>query len=521
MGPPDWQDPARAPPGKHHVMMEWAADTGVTPKSIFDERGYYRWVEPDSHITVCLKPEAMDRLQVEVLRGLDAHPNLGKEVGGILLGRVDFREDRVLIVVNDFEPVNVEHSNGPHYVLGNKRDAVNFEAALVWGPKRIGASVVGYYRSHNRHGLFLTSDDLHLIQRHFPGPDNLFLIVKTLANRTCTVGFFFWKDGYIQFELTGSEAPLLPVLLPAPAEARPAGAALQTSVEESVARPAPLSRFRSLHGRLIHGIVAAGAAAAVTGAVVHYREYRSGRRSDSAAIPVAAKEAVLKPPMAGAPASPRKSSSPAIRSRQSSPQSGSQLTTRVRGEPAASSHTRARDATIAGSPIASRPLAANLTKAPSDPIELLLPSAPETPREMTLAPDPTALLPLVSQDPVAPLISAAPEHSGATAPPSHSSFPVARTLVGPKLIHQATPAVPRGVGPKITADVQLVVEVGIDATGKVTSARIASASGGASGLLTIEVLKAAQLSRFQAAQENGHNVTSITLMTFRFEAVSH
>ena len=68
----------------------------------------------------------------------------------------------------------------------------------------------------------------------------------------------------------------------------------------------------------------------------------------------------------------------------------------------------------------------------------------------------------------------------------------------------------------ITTDAQVDVVVAIDTNGKVTSARVQSTKGVASGLLTIEALKAAQLFRFRPAQENGSNVASSMVLTFRF-----
>lgn len=170
---------------------------------------YYRWVEPESNITVCLEFRALDRLQLAVLRGIDSSYERN-EVGGILLGRKELDEDRILIFVDEFEPVPSEHRNGPFYAL-TAEDALRFDAALAECSARQPVSVVGFYRSHNRDGLFLSKDDLRLIQRHFCGPDNLFLLIKTLPSRACTAGFFFWKDGRVQSEYTDSEAPLIPV----------------------------------------------------------------------------------------------------------------------------------------------------------------------------------------------------------------------------------------------------------------------------------------------------------------------
>jgi len=68
----------------------------------------------------------------------------------------------------------------------------------------------------------------------------------------------------------------------------------------------------------------------------------------------------------------------------------------------------------------------------------------------------------------------------------------------------------------ITTDVQVDVAVAIDANGKVTGARIASTKGTAARLLTVEALKAAQLFRFQPAQEDSRNVASSVVLAFRF-----
>ena len=68
----------------------------------------------------------------------------------------------------------------------------------------------------------------------------------------------------------------------------------------------------------------------------------------------------------------------------------------------------------------------------------------------------------------------------------------------------------------ITTDVQVDVAVIIDADGKVISTRVAFTKGAAAGLLTIQALKAAQLFRFQSAREDGKNVVSSTVLTFRF-----
>src|ERR1017187_1960245 len=90
-----------------------------------------------------------------------------------------------------------------------------------------------------------------------------------------------------------------------------------------------------------------------------------------------------------------------------------------------------------------------------------------------IAPKVPVAPPPISENPVMPA-SEAPR-AGATigvAPPVSTpappASPAADTFAGPRVVHQATPAVPRGIGPMITTDVQIDVAVAIDASGKVT-----------------------------------------------------
>ena len=66
----------------------------VSLKAQFDERCYYRWAEPNSEITIFLRSEAMDRLQLQALGSMDSSRPAGMEVGGILreIGRASCRE---------------------------------------------------------------------------------------------------------------------------------------------------------------------------------------------------------------------------------------------------------------------------------------------------------------------------------------------------------------------------------------------------------------------------------------------
>jgi hypothetical protein len=112
----------------------------------------------------------------------------------------------------------------------------------------------------------------------------------------------------------------------------------------------------------------------------------------------------------------------------------------------------------------------------------------------------------------APLITAP------TVPPQTPDrpLPVERSFVAPQIVHQVAPAIPLGVGPKITTSIQIDVKVTVDDSGKVIGAHVSSSRGAAAGLLTLEVLKAAQLFRFRPARENDRPVRGEAVLTFRF-----
>jgi len=171
---------------------------------------YCLWQEPETDTRIYLKVATAERLQIEVLRGRERFPGGEAEVGGILIGRTEMDDEGTLTLIDDFVPVACSYESGSRYCLSGN-DIVNFQAALAESSATRGLSVLGYYRSHNRDDLYLSTDDLTLIHRFFPEEDKVFLVIKTLPSRACTAGFFFWEDGHIQSEFTYLEVPLSPV----------------------------------------------------------------------------------------------------------------------------------------------------------------------------------------------------------------------------------------------------------------------------------------------------------------------
>jgi TonB family protein len=474
---------------------------------------YYQWAEPDSDITACLNLETIDRLQAEVLRGLLRFSTDRNEVGGILLGRTTFEEDRRLTFVEDFEVFPRERRGGPAYALSGD-DEIRLETSLKRYTGGPALSAVGYFRSHNRDGLFLSADDLRVIERHFRDPHSVFLLIKTLPSGACTAGFFFWKGGRIQSEFTDSEVPLMPVSFALPdaaAEVSPA----------PIAEPAPTPR-RDLR-RLARPIAVTAVAAAVTLAVVRYEEARPANHPvsrEERSIP-AAQPAIQARPVAVRDSRPIAEPAPAAASRRHEPPEASPRREETEpNTPAVVDQTPlpAPPVTVATStPPPSNPAALTAERpaeiAPVSPPVTTVPAPPPSPVPSASAPVPEKVVALPVTPPPAPPPPVSAASSSSTIPAV--SAPT-NTYVGPRVIHQATPAVPRGVAPMMTSDVEVDVAVTIDDKGRVTGARVASTRGSAAALLTIEALKAAQLFRFQPARDHDRNVAGSTILTFRF-----
>ncbi|MDP9171833.1 MAG: hypothetical protein M3N54_14550 [Acidobacteriota bacterium] len=471
------------------LMREAGAVAELATRSRLDD--YYRWLEADSEITVCLNLRAAERLQRETLHGGNFLAQ--SEVQGVLLGSREREAGRTVVFIDDFKPVP-----GGHAAFGGVLEGL---------ARRQTPSVVGYYRSHNREGLFLAADDLRLIQSHFQDPNSVFLLIKPLANNACTAGFFFWKDGRVRTEFTDSEVPLIPVSAAAgdgsvswkdAAGDVPVGAVENEPEPRRDRRPLIAGLVLAMAGALGFAVLRQGGG---TGAV------RSAIPPVLRTVPaVVSKDAPLE---TGTPPEPQKRvAAVASAPQKAPPQPG------VMAPAAAAPHEDTKPAAV-------------VEKAPAAemavvPAERLVETAAAIHAAAPPAPAPVVENPVrpAVELPQAEAIQRIAPPVAAPAAPATASLE-ARTFTAPRVIHQVTPAVPRGVGPMITGDVQVDVAVGIDAFGKVTSCRVAGTRGAAAGLLTIEALKAAQLFRFQPAQENSRDVPGSLVLTFRFASTTH
>jgi hypothetical protein len=194
--------------------------------------GYYVWEVEGQPVAIHLHLEVVDRLGPEIMRGFGAVPKRGAEVGGVLLGTIEHGE-QTIVRIEDFEPVACDYKRGPSYLLTEDDGAMFEDAWARWQPEGSEpAYAVGYYRSHTRDGLSLAPEDIDLLERYFPDPEHVALLVKPFATKVSTAGFFVRKDGTFpqataqefplrRRELTGEEPPPRRPLTDRPRDRRP------------------------------------------------------------------------------------------------------------------------------------------------------------------------------------------------------------------------------------------------------------------------------------------------------------
>ncbi len=161
----------------------------------------YVWEDPGDSIMVQITLDVVGRLGEAVQQSLGAGPR-GEEIGGILLGRSLPGAGRT-VQIEDFELVPCQHLRGASYTLA-PRDRESLSAQLA---RRKAGTVVGYFRSHTRPGLYLDQDDFAIISRYFSDPSDVALVVRPSAEGPAVGGFFFWEEGDINRRAPYREFP--------------------------------------------------------------------------------------------------------------------------------------------------------------------------------------------------------------------------------------------------------------------------------------------------------------------------
>lgn len=179
---------------------------------------YYIWEVPGKRVAIHLRLEVIDRMSVDILRGFGAVPKRGAEVGGVLAGTIEAGEITI-VRIEDFEAVPCKYVRGPSY-LPTEYERMLFDEVCERRSVKNGGHTyaVGYYRSHTREGLSPGTEDIELLDKYFPEPAAVALLVKPFATKPSIGGFFVRENGvfpaetpkefpFRRWELTGEEPP--------------------------------------------------------------------------------------------------------------------------------------------------------------------------------------------------------------------------------------------------------------------------------------------------------------------------
>ncbi|HTA46795.1 MAG TPA: hypothetical protein VK789_30335 [Bryobacteraceae bacterium] len=157
---------------------------------------------PDSSPAVQISLSLIHRLGFDVLEAFKSVPKRGLEIGGILLGYVlpaPINSFRQTILVEEFEPVDSEHEQGPSYLL-SERDKLLFEQAVSRHRNQPAGELrpVGFYRSQTRGGFDFDEHDIAIAQSLFSREPSVCLLIKPSADGTNQGRIGIWSDAALE-----------------------------------------------------------------------------------------------------------------------------------------------------------------------------------------------------------------------------------------------------------------------------------------------------------------------------------
>ena len=203
------------------------------------ESGWLTWEVEGKPVSVRMSRDVASRLRMMVWEGFTSLRRRGLETGGLLFGTTREAGLQVVVEVDDFEPLEIEHASGPSYVL-SEADLRKLQARIASYEDPDKPAIVGFYRSHTRGEFALTRQDAQLFSRYFPAASHVFLLIKSDDDGPLAAGFIIREGGKVLSESPYTQFPLpvtaitVPVretpvraipLLPVPPRAAPVVAA--------------------------------------------------------------------------------------------------------------------------------------------------------------------------------------------------------------------------------------------------------------------------------------------------------
>ncbi len=117
--------------------------------------------------------------------------DMSREVGGVLVGAVRFdpATAQTYVYIDDIIPAAFT-SSGETHVTFTQNTLVDLNNQME--ESFPGKSIVGWYHTHPRLGVFMSNHDTFLHRHFFPDPTHVALVIDPFYKRA---GFFCWQNG--------------------------------------------------------------------------------------------------------------------------------------------------------------------------------------------------------------------------------------------------------------------------------------------------------------------------------------
>jgi hypothetical protein len=167
-----------------------------------NEREFGTWRAEDVPFSIeyCLR--VMEELRAYAEAGFNKIPHGGLEVGAVLLGSVENRTIRI----TEWRMIHCEHSRGPGFTLSDN-DLAGLDRLMRDIRKEPALEAllpVGWFHTHTRSGLFLSTEDISVHERFFPEPWQVALVITVAVDQPVCAGFFVRSAGGT---LDGGQSP--------------------------------------------------------------------------------------------------------------------------------------------------------------------------------------------------------------------------------------------------------------------------------------------------------------------------
>jgi proteasome lid subunit RPN8/RPN11 len=169
-------------------------------------REFGSWTAGPPDLTIEYSNAVMDEIRIRATEG-QGMPHGGVEVGGVLFGG---RRDGVLRITA-VRPLESEYANGPRSVVSKRGETELAQLLLASSgdPRLADLEPAGYYHSHTAEEIRLSEADVSILNRFFPQPWQVALVVRPANGTPARAGFFFREEnGTIRTERSCGEFDL-------------------------------------------------------------------------------------------------------------------------------------------------------------------------------------------------------------------------------------------------------------------------------------------------------------------------